>query len=311
MKSTAVMFSSSPTYAFALYVSLQTFFKNSPILAQSADVYVYGWNWDDALKRLISSCGPVHIVDYDLPPTIERSSFIMKFSPALFARFEGFNLLERYENVVCLDSDILVQRELYGVLEEMQGNIGLTQDTCPTVGHNFVGTPPGGDDLKKRCYNAGFLVLKRAFLPVPGNQVARWLYDMLGRCANIAYLGDQGIINLALQEFHLTPYVFSDLYNLPASSAHRKLKKAYFIHSTGHRKFWCYYYFHEWYAYYSRWYKSGGSAVSVRKNTVLWNKLIHFFKLNKIVFFQLAPDVVKYPIKFIVFYVKFLFHIKY
>lgn len=55
MKKTAVICASSPTYAFALYVSLRTFFKNSPKLAQEADVYVYAWNWGDDLKRLMAS----------------------------------------------------------------------------------------------------------------------------------------------------------------------------------------------------------------------------------------------------------------
>ncbi len=307
MKKTAVICASSPTYAFALYVSLRTFFKNSPKLAQEADVYVYAWNWGDDLKRLMASCGPVTVVDYDLPADIERTPFVMKFTPALFARFEGFNLLEKYQNVVCLDSDILVQKELVGVLEEMTENIGITRDSCPTVGHNFTAAPEGNYDLSRPCYNAGFLVLKRNRLPVPGKEVAHWLYDMLKKCVNITYLGDQGIINLALQKFQLVPYVFSALYNLPASSSLRKLKKAYIIHSTGHRKFWCYYFFKDWYCAYAVWRANGGSPA-LRKNTRLWDKLLAKLGLQNRVFFELAPDGFKYPGKFILFTLKRWFY---
>lgn len=310
MKSTAVMFSSSPAYAFALYVSLRTFFKNSPQLASSSDVYVYGWNWPEGLKRLISSCGPVQVLDYDIPSDIERTPFIMKFTPALFARFEGFNLLEKYENVVCLDSDILVQKELVGVLEEMTENIGVTQDSCPTVGHNFIAAPEGNYDLSQPCYNAGFLVLKRAGFPVSGDKVASWLYSMLRHCADTVYLGDQGLINLALQEFHLTPFIFPDLYNLPASSSRKKLKKASIVHSTGHRKFWCYYYFHTWCKYYFEYRLAGGEPLTVRKNTLLWDKMLKKFSKEKYIFFELAPDVFRYPDKFMLFTIQWLFHKK-
>lgn len=100
MKKTAVICASSPTYVFALYVSLSTFFKNSPKLAQEADVYVYAWNWNDDLKRLISSCGPVTIEDYELPANIERTPFVMKFTPALFARAADLHM-SRFCTEVC------------------------------------------------------------------------------------------------------------------------------------------------------------------------------------------------------------------
>lgn len=303
MKKTAVICASSSTYAFALYVSLSTFFKNSPQLAQESDVYVYAWNWEDDLKSLISSSGPVTVVDYDLPADIERTPFVMKFTPALFARFEGFNLLEKYKNVVCLDSDILVQKELAGVLEEMTENIGVTRDSCPTVGHNFIVAPEGNYDLSQPCYNAGFLVLKRDRLPVAGKDIAQWLYAMLKCCVNITYLGDQGLINLALQEFKLIPYIFSALYNLPASSSCWKLKQAYIVHSTGHRKFWCYYFFKDWYAAYTVWREKGGTPA-LRKNTKLWDKLLAKLGVQNRVFFELAPDGFKYPGKFIIFAIK-------
>lgn len=302
MKKTAVCCASSPAYVFALYVSLCTFFKKSPRLANEADVYVYAWNWDANLKRLISSCGPVQIVDYDIPLDIERTPQVMKFSPALFARFEGFNLLDKYERVVCLDSDILVQKELVGVREESPRNIGMTRDSCPTVAFNFL-KPPEGYDFNRPCYNAGFLVLKRTVDKViSGGEIAAWLYKMLKNCADKIYLGDQGLINLALQEFNLTPYVFSPLYNLPASRSRKLLKQAYNVHSTGHRKFWCYYYFHEWYETYVRWRAAGGPNA-LRSDSAAWKRMIG--KLDgKSVFFELAPDGFRYPDKFIIFAVK-------
>lgn len=309
-KDTACLFACSEAFAFALYVTLKTFFVHSSQLVSQADIFVYAYHWSDKTKEVISSCGPVKIVDYELPRNIPLTPPVMRFSPALYARFEAFNLLEQYENVICLDSDILVQKELKGALTEMTGNIGLVKDTLPDVGKNFK-APFAGYDFCRPCFNAGFIVLKREQFPVSGSQVSKWLYAMLAKQADNIELGDQGLINLALQRFNLSPYEFSALWNLPASSGVRNLSQAYIIHSTGHRKFWSYYYFREWYGLYSRWYRAGGALVSIRKDSALWRALIRKFNLNRLVFFQLAPDGIKYPIKFIVFFIKFLFKVKY
>ena len=309
-KQTACVFACSEAFAFALYVTLKTFFAHSPQLATESDVFIYAYRWSKHTKDIISSCGTVKIIDYDLPADIPRNALVMRFTPALYARFEAFNLLDKYQNVICLDSDILVQKELIGAIDEMTENIGLVKDTLPFVSKNFL-NPIEGYDLSKPCFNAGFIVLKKQQFPVSCTRTACWLYSMLGEQVDNIELGDQGIINLSLQKFNLRPYVFSNLWNMPASNPRNKLNKAFIIHSTGHRKFWAYYYFHEWYSAYTQWNKKGGTPVSIRKNSSQWDYLLNIFALKKSCFFQLAPDGYQHPIKFITFFLKFLFHIKY
>lgn len=303
-KKTAVLFSSSPAYAFALFVGVSTFFKNSPRLAAQADVYIFHYHWDEKTKNIFSRSFPVRLVAYDLPAFIPRTEFVNKFTPALFARFEIFKLLQEYEKVLCLDADILVQKELEQVFD-FSHDLAMTMDDCPTVGHNFTALVPGYD-LSLPCFNGGFIALKRAQFPANPSQVYEWLYQMLAQHADIIYLGDQGITNLMLQHFRLTPDILPSLYNLPASAPCKQLKKAYIVHSTGHRKFWCYYYFPQWYRQYECWIAAGGAPVSVRKDTVAWKKLIRKFHLDEKIFFQLAPDGFKYPIKFVLFIFKYL-----
>lgn len=309
-KKTAVLFACSNAFAFALYVTLRTFFSRSAELANMSDIYVFNYKWTDTTKKLISSCGPMTLVDYDLPTHIKRTRQIMRFTPALYARFEGFNLLEKYEQVICLDSDILIQKELKSCLEEMDQNIGITYDSLPSVQNNFL-HPIDGYDMSAKCFNAGFLVLKRSQLPYPPRQIADWLYGMLDKYSEAVDLGDQGLINLLFQEFKLTPHIFSELWNLPASNPTKRLKKAFIIHSTGHRKFWCYYYFHDFYRYFSDWVAQGGEPISIRKDSALWTKWVKESKYGKTAFFQLAPDVFKKPAKFILYCIKYLFKIKY
>ena len=205
-----------------------------------------------------------------------------------------------------MDSDILVQKELEDALTQTR-QIGMTPDGLPSLASNFWG-PVEGYDLSGPCLNAGFIVLKN---PLPAAQIHTWLYQMLTRYAPICYLGDQGLINLVFQHFKLTPTILSVLYNKPASCPRRVLKQAYIIHATGPRKFWQYYYFDEWYTCYTRWYQLTHQPITIRKNTALWDKLLHATGWKNRVFFQLAPDGFKYPGKFIIFTLKRWLRIRY
>ena len=309
-KNTLCLFACSKDFAFALCVTLQTFFKNSPRLAAMSDVRVYAYNWPEQIKKLISSCAPLEIIDYDLPSFVPRTPEIMHFSPALYARFESFDLLEKYERVVCLDSDILVEKELLPIFDFMQDHIGLVLDTLPHIGRNFR-HPFGNYDFTRPCYNTGIIVLKKSHLPLSGGEIKTWAYKQLAQQATNCLLGEQGIINLALQHFNLQVTTLSKLWNLPASSPHCQLKKAYIIHSTGHRKFWAYYYFHDFYTYYARWRAQGGPACAIRTYTKIWKNRWDKKPLPGRVFFELAPDPLTYPLKFIVFTIKRLLRVRF
>ena len=131
---------------------------------------------------------------------------------------------------------------------------------------------------------------------------------MLAKYTNYCALGDQGLINLMLQEFKLKLLTLPQYFNQPTSSPNKVLRKSYIIHSTGHRKFWCYYYFKDWYNLYIDWIKAGGKPNTFRKNTNIWDKLVNKILSSKkepssqfIAFFQLAPDLFKYPSKFVLF----------
>lgn len=308
-KNTALFFTASNMYTFALFTSIKTLLAHSPRLVGQSDIYVYNYNWPQKIKDIFTAHFPITLVDFQLPSFIPPSPMIDKFTPALFARFEAFYLLQKYQNVICLDSDILVQKELAGVLDEVTAPIGFTPDGCPNIGNCFSGAIPGYD-FSAPCMNAGFIVLKN---PLPAAQIHSWLYQMLAKYADVCYLGDQGLMNLMLQEFKLTPTVLPTLYNLPASRPTKRLKQAYIIHSTGHRKFWCYYYYDEWYHDYAQWYRLSGQAVSVRvpPNCNLWAKILQKTGWDRQVFFQLAPDGLRYPGKFLIFTLKRWLRIRY
>lgn len=306
-KETAVLFSSSSTYTFALFISIKSFLTHSPELANNSDIFIYAYRWPEDIKKLFTSHFPVQIKDYELPSFVPDVENIRRFTPALFARFEAFERLQHYKNVVCLDSDILVQKELVHVLNASDGSISLTHDNLPSVQSNFFAPIPGYD-MSVQNQNAGFIVLKN---PLPAAKIHDWCYQMLAKYADVCYLGDQGIINLLFQEFQISPIDLPQLYNLKASAPRYQLNKAYIIHSTGPRKFWQYYYFDEWYKDYAHYRQIGGAPLTVRKNTPAYDKFLAKTGLKNRVFFELAPDFFRYPGKFLRFWIKYIFKIKY
>ena len=144
------------------------------------------------------------------------------------------------------------------------------------------------------------------------NEITNYCYIKTTEHAKELYLPDQAIINLAIKHFNIAPKELSMIFNTPASLSTKILKKATIIHSTGHRKFWNYYYFDEFYKYYKQWILNGGTPIDlVRKDSKIHKFILNKFLLNKFIFFQLCPDFIKKPIKAIRFFIKFIFKIKY
>ena len=276
-------------------------------MANNADIFIYAYHWPEETKKLFTTYFPVQIRDYELPAFVPETENIRLFTPALFARFESFELLQHYKNVICMDSDILVQKELAHVLDAPEGTISLTHDNLPSVQSNFS-VPIPGYNMSVQNKNAGFIVLKN---PLPAAEIYPWLYQMLAKYADVCLLGDQGIINLLFQKFSISVVSLPQTYNLKASAKKSRLNKAYIIHSTGPRKFWQYYYFDEWYKDYTRYRQLGGAPLTVRKNTPAWDKFLAKTGLKKYIFFELAPDLLRFPDKFLRFSIKYIFKITY
>lgn len=300
-------------YAFCLFVSLKTLWKHSPHLAKTADIWVAGFHLSAASKRILAGLPHTRVVDYTFPGVLPDTPAISIFTAASFARYECFRLLSRYERVLYLDSDVLVQQELSPVFDTLSCGIGLVEDPCITsVGRNFT-QPVTGFDMNARGFNSGFLVLRRTdFLQQHGTEITNFLYQQTISLAPVLYYPDQGILNLALQSFQLTPTVLGDTYNCPASRPTAELKKAHIIHATGPRKFWCYYYFDEFYTYYTQWILQGGNKVSVRKDdSPLYRWLIRKTGLDTYIFVQLCPDFIARPFKALRFFIKKMFRMKF
>ena len=305
-KKNAIFAACDDKYAFCLYVSLKTLCEHSPILAQSADIWVASYGICQKHQEILKTIPNLRVFEYQFPGDLQQTPAIKKFTNVSFSRYELFTLLDLYENVLYLDSDVLVQTELMPVFKQLTNGIGLIIDsTFPTAGGNFF-KAIDGFDMQATGYNSGFIVLNRNGKWLPQvKEIRQFLYQATLENAESLFLPDQGIINLAVQKFHLQPTDLPESYNCPASHSSAKLKQAYIVHSTGPRKFWCYYYFHDFYKWYKDWIEKGGKPVSIRpKNSKLYQKFLETFNLQTRVFFQLCPDAFAKPTKALRFAIK-------
>lgn len=300
-------------YAFCLFAALQTLLKNSPRLAQQADIWVAGFDLSASSKCILSSLPHTNVIDYVFPGKYPDLSTFAHFTQASFARYECFTLLHLYEKVMYLDSDVLVQKELLPLFDTLQEGLGLVKDPAICeVGRNFF-KPVAGFDMQRPNFNSGFLALKRSrSWDDRLDDIKQFLYQSTVQYAPDLYYPDQGIINLALEKFALKPTQLSDLYNCPASRNTFTLQKAFIIHATGPRKFWCYYYFRDFYTSYTQWIKLGGPKVTVRGgDSALYKKFIQATGWDRYIFVQLCPDFIAKPLKALRFGIKKLLHCKF
>lgn len=131
------------------------------------------------------------------PPT---SRFKNQDSLMAFCHFEAFGLLEQYRTVVWLDADTSVQSSLAGI--EEFGPLAITSDRPWTVQVNFS-RPLSGYRMDLPGWCSAVMVLQDS---LPFASLRQWCYNAAMAHAESLVNADQGIINLALQEFGISPY---------------------------------------------------------------------------------------------------------
>ena len=173
-----------------------------------------------------------------------------------FAHFEAFKLLDEYQNVVWLDADIAIQGDLSAITD--YGPFGITSDAPWKVQGNFTDPIPG--------YNMEALGVCCAVIclhdSLPYKSMYKWCYEKTIEYARFVTNGDQGIINLLLQEYRIDP-VLMPLAKWQCISWRDEANVANIVHFGTNRKVWntnniCDS-FPEWYRFHLLWLNLGGS----------------------------------------------------
>ncbi len=304
-KNTAIILGATGNLAFALAVVLKGLKRHNAPLLQEADIIIYYQNMSQTVRDALNAIVPCRFEEYHFPHMEGMLPHALRdYGEMTFVRYECFRFLKHYQYALWLDADILIQGDISAMRQCIPHGIGFRleyHNDCVRV--NFI-RDIEGYRMDEPHYNAGIMALSRA-LPGDRDELSDWCYRETARLAPSLYYPDQGILLLMCQHFNLTIDPLPEKYNCEARLGRGRLKKAALVHAVGHRKFWKYYYFQEWFELYREWVREGGQPCN--------NRFAVFTKLHadRFPLFQAAPDPLRYPVKFLRYLLRALFHCKY
>lgn len=211
------------------------------------------------------------------------------FSSFAYARFEAFNLLERYEKVFYVDTDIVIQKDISEIINIETPLSTLYFENKMPVSGNFtkenIDLVKGYDLNKVSIIDAVFLINDK----LSDYQImTKWCYEK----AEEYKTNDQSILNLLIQEFNIETHDLTESYGAyPTSNIS---KDAHIIHAIGPAKFWRGTYNKDWEENNKIWIEAGGNTTYEEnaKKRKLVDKIVWFIPT-----FNLRDKVRRYLLK--------------
>lgn len=304
-KNTAAVLGATGNLTFALGVVLKGLKRHNAKLLEQADVIVYYQQMNESCRQALNQIIPCRFVEYHFPHMAEMSPHILRdYGEMTFVRYECFRFLKQYQYVLWLDADILVQGDISGMLAQIPHGIGFRREYYDErVRVNFTQDIPNFQ-MNAPHYNAGIMAASRQ-LPGDMDELSDWCYQKTSEISPSLYYPDQGILLLMCQHFQLTIDPLDEQYNCEARRCAFALRKAAIVHAVGHRKFWKYYYFDEWFQTYKEWVTE--TSLACQNNFPFFKRL----GLLKYPLFQVAPDPACHPIKFLTYLFRACLRLRY
>lgn len=228
---------------------------------------------DREIMQQIMPCRFVHY-EHSWPQNLFRKPRFKLFSELMFVRYEMFSYLEEFETITWIDTDILIQGDLSGMIEAARktGAAFICEDP-----ENKTAEKPDrmrtcftedirGYDMNRYLYCSGTIVLTDKM--VGYTECTAWCYQKTVEWADALQLPDQGVLNAAIQEFNIkvSPLKGAEYCCYPYMG--RDCSDAKIIHAWGRNKFWNDWYVYQkysgWQDYYDVWCKRGGSPLSFK-----------------------------------------------
>ena len=226
-------------------------------------------------KKLMNSIIPCNFIKFDTEifDSCVNNEKYKRFTKLSFARYEMFNLLSSYENILWLDTDIVIQGSLKPLLNKAMntGMAMLCEDednksaTQTDINKTNFNVPLIEYDMDTPLYCSGIIAVNDKLKNC--NELTSWCYGKTKELFENLNLPDQGILNLMIQEFELDVTPIGDHGKYGAMPYYgRDCSKSAVIHSWGKNKFWNSVYlskkYPRWSDAYNQWVKMGGSSLN-------------------------------------------------
>ena len=244
--------------------------ETNPNLFEEAIVY-----YDDMPKKdmeVMSKILPVRFIkmNYDFPKKILNKPSFIKFSHLMFARYYMFDLLDEYETITWIDTDVLICGDISSIIDKaiesgMSANFEDEENKSylhsSTIMDSFE-KPVKGYDMTRYNMSSGLITVADTLKDY--KEMTDWCFENTIKYSDYLTLPDQGVLNLLIQEFNIDvasvgengAYCFYPTYR-------RDPEHAKIVHAWGARKFWKSWYlfntYPKWYEYYNKWLSLGGS----------------------------------------------------
>ena len=255
-KNNAVVFGLTSNHVFAVACVMMDIKRICPGMVDEVVIIHDGIRAKD--QKILAAILPTRFIFYDLPAnsrTVLGARVVRQFTKMVFSKFECLRLLDDYKNVMWLDYDMVVQRDISDLFSSCAPGIKMMPGGLPVRGQLLA--PVDEFDMEAEGMCACVFVFQEGL----GNHEAmhRFCYDMLERYAEVLYLGEQAIFDFLLQEFRLAPMpidarVYSAHPNDPVNAPHAKI-----IHAYGQPKFWNGIDNDQWHSNYRTWLSLGGT----------------------------------------------------
>ena len=256
----AIVMATDDKAAFAAGCALLSLKENSPRLFKKADIIIYYQNLSQQNRKALRSIGRVFFKDYRLNFSTSAIRTIRRYSQLTLARYECFFLLKEYRQILWLDSDILVKKELINILKFKKAGFAIAHDDN-IIACNFA-KPVRGFDMLRRNFNAGVLLFSENMAnPI---KIGAWCYQQTKMLAPILIWADQGVLNLALQKFAIKPAILPRKFNSHPVLSPIKMGNTLILHAMGDYKFWDNYPLPEWDKFYNQWLGLSGAEVTIQ-----------------------------------------------
>lgn len=192
-----------------------------------------------------------------------RSKSVAYFSPLVLSKFEAFELLERHDEVLWLDYDIIIVSPFLEVLGNRTHDISFVPATFESNFLSAENLPPGLSGSVGM--SAGFIHLNQP--PTQPTAILSDLYRTYVEHYDNLYMPEQAVFGIVIGRRNLRVRFLDELtYCSDLSDVRGHGVRV--VHCPGPKKFWNGVQSREWNENYDQWLKIGGTP---------FNPILHYY----------------------------------
>ena len=191
---------------------------------------------ENALKKIYKNI-IINKINKIFSDEYEKSNAIKYFTSMAHVRYECFDLLNIYEKILYLDTDVLIQKDIIEILSMNEHDMYAAFEKISIKGNLEIENFNEGYnyqlkyDIERKVFNSGVLLFNNKMIKNRSG-IKKWCYSK----AEEWKAADQVILNLMVQEFNIDIADFTNKYNRYVFD---NLDDAFIVHSCAwNLKFW-------------------------------------------------------------------------